>query len=339
MSDPNEYWHRWERFTKYGLRINGKRYTATQLLQVWALVLIALYILLYIHGTGRGVFELDEEFWRGRHLIFCVSPGRAGSKYLRNALEVTDGVIARHEPEPKMNGHFLQQVILEGKRQETFEERANLKISAIRDALEGTDPDVAYVETSHMFIKTFADVVIDKLGGVAKISIIFLRRPIRETVWSQLRLGWFSKGHSGKNVWYYDTNDVHESEKQISYVTNSSDPIETLIGYNADVLHRGMDLEREVKKRHRKREWRNIRFFETLLLDISGEAAEDGVLKLLSMLGLRADMRKLRMLKDMDRNARDVKKDRVSLKVTIADVDKHLESMKGKLPLLQQVMF
>lgn len=345
MADTNEFWHRWERFTKYGIRVNGKRYTSTQLFQVWALVLIALYILLRIHGSVpggnayRGSFEVDKAFWRDRHLIFCISPGRAGSKYLRNALGVAEAVVARHEPEPKMNGHFLKSVILEGKREESFEERAHVKLSAIRDALEGTESDVTYVETSHMFIKTFADVVIDKLPATTKISILNLRRPARDIVWSQLRLGWFSEGHSGKNVWYYNTNDVHPSENKIDYLANSSDPIETLIAYNADIIQRGLEVEREVKKRHKKREWRNVRMYEALLLDISGESAEDGVLKLISMLGLEADSEKLHLLKNMDRNARDVKKDRVKLKETIADVDEKIDYMKRKLPFLRQAMF
>lgn len=349
MSDPNEYWHRWERFTKYGVKVNGKRYTSTQLLQAWALVLAVLYILLWLSGAvpdvlslgrlGDSSLEVDEEFWRGRHLVFCISPGRAGSKYLRNVLDTAEGVIARHEPEPKMNGVFLEQVILQGKREETFEERANIKLAAIRDALEGTEPDVVYAETSHMFVKTFSDIILDKLGDVAKISIVFLRRPAREMVWSQLRLGWFSKGHSGKNVWYYDPNDVHPSEKQTSYVTNSSNPIDTLIAYNADVLQRGVELEREVKKRRKERRWRNVRTFETLLLDISGDAAEAGVLKLLTRVGLRADKDKLDLLRQQDRNARDAKKDRVLLGVKREEVDERLEVMKNKLPLLRQVMY
>lgn len=348
--DLNMYWRRWERITRNGFSANGKRYSSTQLLQTWALILGVLYILLYSGGSGLISFnhrtanldssiELDAEFFRGRHLIFCISPGRSGSKYLRNVLNVAEGIIARHEPEPKMNGDILEKVIVQGRRKETFEERSSLKLRGIREALEGTPSDVAYAETSHMFVKTFADVVLEEIGNLANVSIIFLRRPAKDTVWSQLRLGWFSEGHSGKNHWYYDPNDVHLSEQQLSFSTNSSDPIDTLIGYNADVLQRGLELEREVRKRHKKKEWRHVRVFELLLMDISGSTAEAGVLRLLSNLGLKVDRSKLSLLAKQDTNARDVKKERVQQDRTIEDVTRHLEFMKNELPLLRQVLY
>lgn len=348
--DLNMYWRRWERITRNGFSANGNRYSSTQVLQVWALVLGVLYTLLYLSGSGPIIVnhgsvnfdsssELDTGFFRDRHLIFCISPGRAGSKYLRNVLNVAEGIIARHEPEPKMNGHILERVILQGRRRETFQERSSLKLRGIREALEGTPSDVAYAETSHMFVKTFADVVLEEVGNLAKVSIIFLRRPAKRTVWSQLRLGWFSKRHSGKNHWYYDPNDVHPSERQFSYSTNASDPIDTLIGYNADILQRGVALEHEVRKRHKRKEWRHVRVFEVLLMDISGNATEAGVLKLLSNLGLKVDRGKLSLLGKQDTNARDVKKDRVHQDGTIEDVESRLEFIKNKLPILRQVIY
>lgn len=237
-----------------------------------------------------------------------------------------------------MTGVYLQQVILEGKREETFDQRARLKLEAIKKMLEGTPPNVAYAETSHMFVKTFSDVLLDKLGNVAKVSVVFLHRPAKDTVWSQLRLGWFSDGHSGKNMWYYDVNDVHESEQQMSFKTNSSSAIDSLIGYNADVLQRGVELEREINRRRKKGEWKHVRVFESFLSSISG-TKQDGVLKLFRRLGLEADMDKLKLLNAQDTNSRDVKKDRYSMKSSPKDVEKRLDYLSDKLPLLKQVMY
>lgn len=343
-------WRKWDQLTRNGIIVNGNRYSLTRLLQAWALVLAFLYLLLFWTSQRTSKFPrgtiisehvrlTNYEFFHRRHLIFCVSPGRSGSSYLKKVLDVTEGIIARHEPEPKMNGHFLEDVILEGKRNETFQQRSVLKLGSIRDALEGTTPDVAYAETSHMFVKTFADVVLQELGDIAKISIIFLQRPTRDTVWSQLQLGWFSRGHSGKNLWYYNPNDVHISEKQIAFAVNASNPIESLIGYNADVLQRGVHLEQTIKKMHKKRRWRRVQMRELLLMDVSGASVETGTLRLLSSLGLRADKARLSMLGEQDRNSRDAKKDKYHVDGSIDDVENYLTRMKSKHDSLQEVLY
>ena len=281
----------------------------------------------------------DAEFFQNRHLIFCVSPGRSGSAYLRNVLNVAEGIIARHEPEPKMNGPILEQVIIEGRRKDTFRKRSALKLSSIREALEGTPQDVVYAETSHMFVKTFADVVLDEIGDLAKISILFLRRPTKDTVWSQLQLGWFSKGHSGKNLWYYNPNDVHKSEMQIPLTFNASDAVESLIGYNADVQQRGSELEQKIRRMHKQKKWRHVHMREVLLMDISGASVESGTLKLLSSLGLKVERSKLNMLSEQDTNARDAKKERRHVETTKDDIEHHLVAMKRQHSLLREVLY
>ncbi|PXF49487.1 hypothetical protein BWQ96_00803 [Gracilariopsis chorda] len=234
-----------------------------------------------------------------------------------------------------MNAEHLQHVILQGRRAETFEQRAQLKLRAMQVALEGTAPNVAYAETSHMFVKTFADVVLERLADCAKISIVFLRRPARDTIWSQLRLGWFSAGHSGKNVWYYDINDVHVNERQVSYSTNSSDAVDSLIGYNADVLQRGIELERLIQRKHRQGDWKNVQVIDMWLKDVSDA---ENVEAFLPKLGLKADLKRLAQLKSMDTNARELKKDRFSSAVTIEQVDARIAYMLNKLPLPRQAL-
>lgn len=348
--DVNTYWRKWERFTRNGINANGKWYSSSQLLQAWALILAVLYLLFFLNSSNFSLFgsgrtdvdlpiEVDTEFFRDRHLVFCISPGRAGSGYLRHVLNVAEGIISYHEPEPKMNGVILEKVIIKGQRRETLHERSALKLRAIREALEGTPPDVAYAETSHMFVKTFADVILEEIGNVAKVSIIFLRRPTKDTVWSQLRLGWFSEGHSGKDLWYYNPNDVHPSERHISYSVNASDPIDSLIGYNADVLQRGMDLEHKIRAKHKNKEWRHVRIHEVLLMDISGSQGETGVSKLLSNLGLTVDRAKLGLLSMQDTNARDTKKDRIHRGMSLRNLEIHLEAAKKQHPVLRELLY
>lgn len=342
-------WRQWERFSRAGIKLNQKNYTSGQLLAIWATVLVVLYMLLWVSRDddnanaggqykSRTAFNKDTEFWQRRHLIFCVSPGRAGSQYLRNVLDTAEDIIAEHEPEPQMRGSYLQDVILRGKRSETLDERAKVKLDAIKDTLEGTPPEVAYAETNHMFVKTFSDAVLEHLGNSARITIIFLYRPAKDTIWSQLRLGWFTKEHTGRNNWYYDANDVHETERQNSHRTNSSDIVDTLIGYNADVLQRGMELEREINRRQKDGEWERVQIVEAHLADIS--RGDDSAIKtFLSKLQLKPDREKLKLLKRQDQNARDAKKVETSFGQSQADIEKRLDYMKNKLPLLKQVMY
>ena len=43
-------------------------------------------------------------------LIFCINPGRSGSKYLAELLGTAVEVDSYHEPEPKMIGDYLRMV-------------------------------------------------------------------------------------------------------------------------------------------------------------------------------------------------------------------------------------
>lgn len=338
------WWRRWERFTRNGIRVNNKRYTSAQILQTWGLLLGSLYLVVWLLGrsasfpSNGGQLLSDEEFFRDRHFVFCISAGRSGSKYLSNVLGVGEGVIALHEPEPKMTDGSLREVILKGRRLETFEQRKQVKMTAIREVLEGMDGDVIYAETSHMFVKTFADVVLETVGDIAKVTVVFLRRPIKDTIWSQMRLGWFEHGHSGRDVWYYDVSEVHPSERMWRGL-NGSTVVDLLLGYNVDVVKRGMELERLVQRRHSQGLWKRVKVMELLLLDISGPSAEAGVRRFLSKIGLVVDRDKLDLLKEMDRNERDVKKDRVRVGMRSEDVEMRVDALKRSVPELRAVLY
>lgn len=334
-------WRQWERFTVSGVRVNNKRYTAAEALFAWFILLVSLYLLrMFMSSNPQDAVDLanrfalatDPDFWEGRHLIFTVSPGRAGSKHLRDVFNVADDTIARHEPEPKMNDDVLQHVLLEGRRAETVARRAASKLGAIRDELEGTAPHVVYAETSHMFVKTYSDVVLQYLANVANISVVILHRPLRDVVWSQLRLGWFSPKHSGRDIWYYDVADLHESERMVSLSSNFTAAVDKLIAYNADVRQRAVELRRQIRTQQAKGEWKNVQVIDVQLADLSSTS---GVSSFLSRLKLHEDKHRLQLLSEQDSNARTEKKDRVHTDVTLSTVDSRLDHFANKLPMLQ----
>lgn len=338
------WWRRWEQFTRHGIRVKTKRYNSAQLLRAWGLILGTLYLIVWLYGWNRSLHSnreqltLDEEFFRDRHLVFCISGGRSGSKYLSNVLGVGEGVIALHEPEPKMTDEWLREVILKGRRLETFEQRKKVKIEAIREVLEGMDEGVVYAETSHMFVKTFADVILESVGDIAKVTVVFLRRRMKDTIWSQVKLGWFREGHSGRNVWYYDVADAHPSERMWKGV-NGTEVVDLLVGYNLDVVKRGMELERIVRQKHGEGLWKRVRVEKLLLLDVSGSAAEIGVRHFLRGIGLVASENRLELLRGMDRNDRDVKKDGVKVGVTRKDVETRIDALRQSMPELSALLY
>mmetsp|Transcript_27613 Transcript_27613/g.108228 ORF Transcript_27613/g.108228 Transcript_27613/m.108228 type:complete len:142 (-) Transcript_27613:924-1349(-) len=113
-----------------------------------------------------------------------------------------------------MNGHVLEEVLLRGRRQESFPRRSEEKLKGISEDLLGYPMGTAYVETSHMMIKTFLDVVLDSLAAAGvQVDIVILHRNPLETIRSQLRLGWFHSSHSGRNSWYFSVSDLHPTER------------------------------------------------------------------------------------------------------------------------------
>lgn len=333
------WWRRWERLTRHGIRVQNRRYSSAFLLQTWAAVLMLLYLIIWIGGRSETRLDRlsDEQFFRGRHLIFTVSGGRSGSKYLSEVLGVGEGVLGLHEPEPKMNGDVLKQVLLDGRRQETFEERTFDKVEAIRDVLEGMDNDVVYAETSHMFVKTFWDIILYTLGDIAQITIVFLKRPLRDVVLSQARLGWFATDHSGKDVWYYDPANVHSSQ-QVWESFNATDQLGLLLAYNIDVIKRGDGIKQLVRKQHEVGYWKHVKIKEVSLDEISGTKIERGVSRVLHRIGLEVDDEKLKLLTRMDRNDRDEKKERVLSHWTMDEVETRMEKLKREVPDTAEIL-
>lgn len=317
-------WRRWHRAIR--------KQSPVPFLLTWALLLT--FFLAYFYTSGPRV-QLDPatDFWRGRHAVFCVSPGRSGSLFLASVLGVGKGVFSRHEPSPRMHDVVLRDVLIHGQRAETFRARTAEKVGAMREALEGTPPSVVYAETSHMFLKTFADVVLHALGDLARVSILVLHRPRRDVVWSQLQLGWFSPNHSGRDVWYYGLGDVHPTERMVPNVTTTSEHfVDALIEYNADIDFRARALERSINDKHKRGAWSGVRLVHVQLADLA-VGNTSGVESLLSSLGLQVEPARLNLLREQDVNDREVKKDRVHVTGSLSDVDARIRTFYSRLSL------
>lgn len=323
-------WRQWERFTQGGIRVNDKRYIGTQVFLVWFILLVGLLLLRVIvkrrKESGDDLADDANGLWKNRHLIFAMSAGRSGSKHLRNVLDCAENIRAFHEPNPAMNGNTLKEIFLQGHRKQTFESRANEKLIAIRRELEGTKPSVSYAETSHMFVKTFADVVLSRLGDVANITILDLNRPMSKVILSQLQLGWFTAHHSGLDSWYYNVFDIHSSEQVVhfnhSFISYQSQ-IDKLIAYNADVLQRRHNLRVEIERMQKKENrWKNVRVVD---VSIDQLTAVDDIMRFFNQLNLEADQRRVELLSMQDDNRRQFKKDRADIHSAPDQVDNRLK--------------
>jgi hypothetical protein len=98
-----------------------------------------------------------------KRMIFCLSPGRCGTKYLMKMLETIPGVIAKHEPVPRFSDVRNRSV----DRIREFWTREKLPV------IRGL-PGNVYVETSHVF-KLFADSLLDL--GIVPDVIVLWREP------------------------------------------------------------------------------------------------------------------------------------------------------------------
>lgn len=140
--------------------------------------------------------ERDRPRFQDRRLIFCIHSGRVGSGFVAQLLNMADNVTACHEPRPKMNGSFLRMV--EHVPTSRTNRQRRIKIAAINRSLAVMPADHAYVETNHMFIKTFADVVLDYY---ANVQVMILRRGVDQVLKSCIELGWFSNRNPVWKLW------------------------------------------------------------------------------------------------------------------------------------------
>lgn len=114
---------------------------------------------------------------RSKRLIFTIAPGRSGTGYLANMLNLLPGVCSTHEPEPKFS-HSMRAIQHDSNLAQEFWVKE--KLPAI---LEFTEK--IYIETSHLFCKGFLEPLLE-LGIIP--DVVILRRPFREVAISLYKL-------------------------------------------------------------------------------------------------------------------------------------------------------
>jgi hypothetical protein len=119
--------------------------------------------------------DLVDRINASKSLIFTVTPGRSGTKYLTALLASVPGIAAFHEPAPD----FVRAM-------RRVQQNPEVAFAFLRDAklpfIAEVDAPV-YAETSHLFCKGFFEPAI--LMGLTP-KLIILRRPPSEVAWSLL---------------------------------------------------------------------------------------------------------------------------------------------------------
>jgi len=121
-------------------------------------------------------FVAPREAVGDKRLIFCLSPGRCGTKYLTRLLRTVPDVAAYHEPQP----NFVD--VNQAAQQErplAYQFWLERKLPAI---LQVDEP--VYAETSHLFGQGFVEPLL-RLGVVP--DVVVLRRSLREVALSYWR--------------------------------------------------------------------------------------------------------------------------------------------------------
>lgn len=208
-------------------------------------------------------------------LIFCINSGRTGSQYLAKLLGTARHVTSFHEPEPRMNGeplHLVNKLALK----ESYNLRKT-KVEALRQTLGRLPAGQIYCETSHMFIKTFYDVVMDEFSNV---EVIVLRRELALVLKSFLDLDYFVDltGEAAPNrAWphWMSRPDAATAALPLPKPAHQMDQAERCIAYLLDIEARAQRFHKDYPQAlmHETRlEWLNgytyvRRFFSQLRLE------------------------------------------------------------------------
>jgi hypothetical protein len=180
-------------------------------------------------GTLSFLNQRRKTAKNGIGYIFCINSGRAGSEYLATLLGTAANAHAFHEPEPQMIGNCLHSVTQNGLRK-TFAER-RIKSKAIVKIAGQYPAQAVYVETNHMFIKTFYDVVLHDLKNV---QVIHLQRDLLQTLKSFVQLCYFSDQNSAWPDWMISPNAHTAAIKPIAD-DDKLDYIDLSIAYLIDI--------------------------------------------------------------------------------------------------------
>lgn len=209
----------------------------------------------------------------GRHLVFSINSGRSGSKYLAQLLGTARHVKSFHEAEPKMNGEPI--AAINASPLEASREKRRVKAEAIADILRRTRSKVTYVETNHVFIKAFYDVVLEDFHNV---DVIILRRDLALVLKSFVELGYFSSHNLKSLDWMSSPNAATAALRPIGK-DSELDHFDLCIAYLLDI---------EARADRFKLEYPNVRTHEVRLEELNQLANVEDLFRSLGLESTRA---------------------------------------------------
>lgn len=244
------------------------------------------------------------------HFVYVASPGRSSTGFLARLLGTAHGVSAHHEPAPRMTGRHLRAALLAEPASaeaaaEAAARRGERKHAAALAALLAAEGATVYAETSNMFVKTFAEPLLARLAGDARVnvSVVVPRRAEPALVRSMAERGWLTPYASGGGEeWYYDGWQVAAGRRCAALPFAAPEDAAGRLGLahgRDDVwAARLLSYVRDVRCRTRALRARhggaaNVRFVD---VDVDALRTADGGRRLLEDLGLRVDAAALRAL-------------------------------------------
>jgi len=134
-----------------------------------------------------------------RTMVFSLNPGRSGSESLARLMTTFMQVNSVHERAPTMMGPWLRMVGFRG--QAETEEQRRFKARLVEKEREDVTYGI-YADTSHLFLYTFSDVVLDHFQE-EDIVLVRLHRDPLEVALSYINLGYFSRTSTLGMDWYF----------------------------------------------------------------------------------------------------------------------------------------
>ena len=111
--------------------------------------------------------------------IFCINTGRSGSGYLAEVFSAIKNSNSYHEAKPVMNGSYMRDFGVNGKIDDKL---LQTKLDFIK-----SNPLKIYIETNHLFIKSFGW-QIPYYFSQDEVAVIILKRPHKKVVQSMLKI-------------------------------------------------------------------------------------------------------------------------------------------------------
>jgi hypothetical protein len=245
---------------------------------------------------------------RHARLIFCAAPARSGTQFLAGLLGSAPGVDAGHERPPSLSGQCFadtQELGLET----TYEHRM-AKVDAIRAELAIHQGPVTYVDTSHLFLTMFYDVVLDAFDH-RQISVVRLCRDPVDVARSMFELGWFS---SKNDAWKSWISPADGPQSPIGFEEGDlNDPLDRIIGHLAHVLHARENLRGATP---------TVNWVDA---DLPSIATRRGGHALLETLGLKRGRQRI-WARRRPVNGRKNRKRKIDRPITRSEVDTRIES-------------